>query len=272
MTMSTASFDYLRDWLRKQSGIALDQTKRYLIEARLTPLVEARQLGSIDALVQHLRAEPGTLQQQLLNALVTTESSFFRDIAVFNGIRNTLLPDLLARRASERRLDIWCAACASGQEVYSLAILLTGFPQLASWTVRLVATDLSTDMLERARRGKFTQLEVNRGLPAKYLVSCFRQVGDEWIIDDRYRRMIEFHQLNLISLWPALGTMDLILMRNVLVYLDAPTRQAVIRKTHKRLRPNGYLVLGATETVLDMDDVYERVPLSGASAYRAKAS
>lgn len=272
MDMSPTSFDFLRVWLKQRSGIVLDQSKRYLLEARLAPLVEGRQLGSIDRLVEQLRTAPDTLQQPVLNALVTTESSFFRDIAVFEMIRNILIPEMLSRRATTRRLDIWSAACAAGQEVYSLAIMLDGFPQLSRWSLRLLATDLSTDMLQRARRGKFNQLEVNRGLPARQLVSCFRQIGDDWIIADRYRQMIEFRQLNLIALWPALGSMDLILMRNVLVYVDAPTREAVLRKAHKHLRPNGYLILGASEAVMGLDDLFERVSKGGATAYRTRTT
>lgn len=272
MTLSPANLDYLRTWLRDRAGIALDPSKGYLFETRLAPVAESLGLPSIDDLVEQLRRTPKEdLEQGLVNAMVTSESSFFRDVAVFDGIRQTLLPNLIARRAADKRLGIWCGACSSGQEPYSLAILLSSnFPQLASWNVRLLASDVSTQILDRARRGKFSQLEVNRGLPAKYLVNCFRQDGDDWQIHDRLRKMIEFRQSNLTTAWPVIGRMDLVLLRNVMVYFDLPTKQGILQRIRKVLRPDGYLLLGASETTLNLDNGFERVPLDGASAYRLR--
>jgi chemotaxis protein methyltransferase CheR len=198
----------------------LDDEKTYLVEARLLPVARRAGLSSIDDLVVRLRAPNHSLRQQVVDAMTTNETSFFRDQVPFELLRTTIVPNLLARRTESKNLNIWSAACASGQEPYSIAMLLAEhFPHLHDWRIRLLGTDLSGEMLRRAREGRFTQLETERGLPQSLLKKHFHPVGTEWQVNETICRMVEFRQLNLSDNWPALPKMDLILLRNVLVYI-----------------------------------------------------
>ena len=208
--------------------------------------------ADLGALVRKLRAgPPAALELAVVEALTTNETSFFRDWKPFEALRQSILPDLIARNAATRRLDLWSAACSSGQEIYSLAMLLREhFPQLGTWEVALHAADLSTEMVERTRAGRFTQLEVNRGLPAPLLVKYFRREADAWRIDPTLRALVRPIQLNLAAPWPTLPQMDLVLLRNVLIYFDVPTKKLVLDRIRQRLRPGGVLFLGTAETTL----------------------
>jgi chemotaxis protein methyltransferase CheR len=199
------------------------------------------------------------------------ETSFFRDDRPFVDLRETVLPELIRRRAGERKLHLWCAACSTGQEPYSLALLLREhFPELQGWTIRLLASDLSSDALKRARLGWYSALEVGRGVPPEMLARCFRPVDDGWQVIDEVRRMVEFLPLNLIESWPVLPLLDLVLLRNVLIYFDLATKQQVLTRVRAVLRPDGYLMLGGAETTHNIDDEFELVPLGATTVYRLR--
>jgi chemotaxis protein methyltransferase CheR len=259
--MTDQDFDFIRQLLQRRSAIVLEAGKQYLVESRLTPLVRQLNLGSIGELVNQLRARPANgLQAQVVEALATSETSFFRDHHPFEALRKVVLPDLVRRRGGERRLHLWCAACASGQEPYSLALLLREhFPELAGWQVALLASDFSREILARARAGRYNQIEVNRGLPAALLVKYFRQHGTDWQLEADVRNRVDFQEINLAGPWPPLPRMDLILIRNVMIYFDTETKKAILGRLARLLRPDGYLLLGGAETTLNLSDAYRRV-------------
>ncbi len=264
--MTEQDFDYIRRVLQERSAIVLDPGKQYLVETRLAPLVRQLNLKSIDELVERLRSRPANgLVVQVVEAMVTTETSFFRDAHPFETLRKTVLPELIRRRQGERCLNVWCAACASGQEPYSVALLLREhFPELAGWKVLLLASDLSREVLARARAGRYNQIEVNRGLPAQLLVKYFRQHGLNWQLREDVRAAVEFRELNLARAWPLLPPMDLVFLRNVMIYFDVETKKDILRRLARVLRADGYLLLGGAETTFNLDDSYRRVePLKG---------
>jgi chemotaxis protein methyltransferase CheR len=256
--------------LKDRSAIVLESGKQYLVETRLTALVRQLHLNSITDLVQRLRARPfNGLHTQVIEAMVTTETSFFRDHHPFEALRKAVLPDLVQRRRDERRLNIWCAASSSGQEPYSVALLLREqFPQLAGWQVPLLASDLSREVLDRAREGRYSQLEVNRGLPAVLLVKHFRQHGTSWQLNEDIRRMVEFREINLAQPWPVLPRMDLVMIRNVMIYFAVETKKLILGRLARLLRPDGYLLLGGAETTFNLDDSYRRVEHLKAGFYQ----
>lgn len=268
--MTEADFNYVKELAARHAGIVLEPGKEYFVESRLGPLARSVGYGTLAEFIAQLRHAPvGTLHLQAVEALSTQETSFFRDFHPFEVLRQTLLPDLLRKRAAARELCIWCAAAATGQEPYSLAMLLREhFPQLAGWRVQLLATDLSEATLGRARAGAYTQLEANRGLGAALLVKYFRQDGAQWLIKEEVRRMVEFRPLNLIGSWPSLPPMDLVLMRNVLIYFNTATRQDILRRLRQVLRQDGYLLLGSAETTLHLDGSYELVQHERVTCYR----
>jgi len=259
--MTDQDFDFIRKLLQSRSAIALDADKRYLVEARLTPVVRSLNLVSITELVSQLRVQPSNgVVTQIVEAMVTTETSFFRDVHPFETLRKTVLPRLMGLRRDQRRLNIWCAACSTGQEPYSVALLIREhFPELRGWNVALLATDLSRETLARARQGRFSQIEVNRGLPAALLIRHFTQHGTSWEISADLRGMVDFQELNLAQPWPALAAMDLVLLRNVMIYFDVEMKKAILARLARVLQPDGYLILGGAESTFNLDDSYRRV-------------
>jgi chemotaxis protein methyltransferase CheR len=259
--MTPQDFDAVRRLLQERTAIVLEEGKQYLVESRLGPLVRQLKLNSIGELLAQLRCRADNgLHRQIVEAMVTTESSFFRDHHPFEALRKVALPDLINRRRDGRSLRIWCAASSTGQEPYSIALLLReSFPELASWGVSLLATDISQDVLARARAGRYNQVEVNRGLPAALLVKYFDQDGTHWQLKPAVRGMVAFQELNLAAGWPPLPAMDLILLRNVMIYFDVETKKAILGKVARLLRPDGYLLLGGAETTFNLDDSYRRV-------------
>ena len=202
---------------------------------------------------------------------MTNETSFYRDPRVFGMLSKSILPTLIAARSAERSLTIWCAGCATGQEPYSLAMLLNDYrPSLDGWNVRIIATDISRDVLARAQAGRYSQFEVNRGLPAIQLVKYFQKEGSAWEIRAEIRRMVEFRELNLIHPWPRLAGIHLVLMRNVMIYFDVETRKAILGRTSLLLAPGGYLLLGGSETTMGLDDSFEPLSLDGAVCFRRR--
>jgi len=268
--LSAADFEYIRGFIRTRSAIVLEPGKEYLVESRLTPVVRKEGLGSIESLVRKLR-EGGAkgLERMVVEAMTTNETSFFRDITPFEALRKQIIPELIERRASSRRLDIWSGACSSGQETYTMLMLLREhFPQLASWTVRVHATDLSTQMVERTQAGLYSQLEVNRGLPAAMLVKYFERSGENWQVVKALRSMVEARTLNLDAPWSGLCQMDIVLMRNVLIYFDVATKKEILGRVRSQMRPDGYLFLGSAETTIGLDESFQRVQIDKASCYQ----
>lgn len=257
--MTPADFEYLRRLMRERSGLVLSADKQYLLESRLLPI--ARRLGAahLGELAQKLRASGAEgLVVEVVEAMTTNETFFFRDKAPFDHFRETVMPALLAARAAQRRLRIWCAAASSGQEPYSLAMMLKEMsPRLAGWQIDILATDLSIDMLERGRSGIYSQFEVQRGLPIQLLVKYFSQIGDMWQIAPGLRAMVEFRQLNLLHPFSYLGPFDVVFCRNVLIYFDQETKIDVLERVSQVTASDGYLLLGAAETVVGLSDMFQ---------------
>jgi chemotaxis protein methyltransferase CheR len=274
MTIDNTGFNFVRQLLRERAAIVLDDGKQYLVANRLSLLARREGLASAQDVIDRLRAAPGgPLQRKVIEAMTTTETLFFRDGKPYEALRKSIVPELVRLRAGERKLAIWSCACSSGQEPYSISMLLREhFPTLASWDLKLIATDLSTEMLARSRAGRYSQLEINRGLPGPYLTKYFERVGAEWQIRDELRNMIEFRELNLAGAWGAMPSTDLIFLRNVLIYFDVDTKRQILRKIRKLMKPGGFLVLGTAETTLNVDDGLELVRSDGTSYYRARRS
>jgi chemotaxis protein methyltransferase CheR len=272
MMIRADNFAFVCQLLKQRAAIALRENKMYLVNARLIPVARSAGLDGADALIDKLRQSPDeTLVQAVIDAMTTNETSFFRDAAPFDLLRDLVLPELVKHRAAERTIHIWSAGCSSGQEPYTIAMLwLTHFAHLSNWRVKLLATDISTEMLDRAVIGRYTELEISRGLPAEHRDKYFRQDGNHWQIDQRLRTMVEFRPLNLSGAWPVLPAMDVVLLRNVLVYFDAATKKQILKKIRTVLRPDGYLFLGGTETTLMIDDAFERVVTPTGSYYSLK--
>jgi len=270
--MTSADFNYIRDLVRDQSALALEPGKEYLLESRLDPLARLEGFPSYEHLVRSLRGGPLTdLHRKVVEAMTNNETSFFRDARVFGMLATSILPALVAARSAERSMNIWCAACSTGQEPYSVAMLLREHqPSLDGWTIRIVASDMSRVVLGRARAGRFNQIEVNRGLPASKLVKYFHQHGPAWEIAPEIRRMVEFREINLIQSWQNLPAVHLILMRNVLIYFDVTTKKAILEKAGRLLDPRGYLLLGGAETTTNLDDSFEPVSHGGAVCFRPR--
>jgi chemotaxis protein methyltransferase CheR len=261
--MSPTQFDYLRDMIHRESAIVLDLDKEYLVESRLAPIARREGLSSVADLVQRLVSKPvASLRAQVVDAMTTNETSFYRDVHPWQTLRAQILPDLIAARAKSETLNIWCAACSSGQEPYSLAMLLLDeFPQLvADWNIRIVATDLSATMVERSQAGVFSQLEVNRGLTDAQLNRHFVKTGRGWQISERVRRMVEVHAANLAvpSAVPRMGGIDLVLLRNVLIYFDDISKERILSAIHGQMRHDSYLMLGSSEVSTGTTSGFER--------------
>jgi len=250
------NFKFVCDLVHRRAAILIEAGKEYLVDARLAPIARAHGLPSVDALVAKLRAdEKGPLSHEVIEAMTTNETSFFRDIHPFEALRNTVLPALIKARAATRSIRIWCAASSTGQEPYSIAMTIREhFPELATWNVQIIATDINATVLARARTGVFRQLEVNRGLPASLLVKHFEKNGADWQIKANIRQMITFQELNLLERWPLFTQQDVVFMRNVLIYFDMATKRELLRRVRESLRDDGYLFLGGAETTMNIDN------------------
>jgi len=269
MSLGAAAFDHIRGLVRARAAIVLDDGKEYLVEARLAPIAKSRGVASIEELSTLLTPAHPELVEEVVQAMTTNETSFFRDLHPFEVLRTKVLPDLIERRKQARSLRLWCGACSSGQEPYTIAMLiLEHFPELASWQVEITATDLSTAMLERAKAGCYRQLEVNRGLSAQQLLRHFDRTGMDWRLKDNVRGMVQFGPLNLIGNWPSMPKFDVIFLRNVLIYFDVDVKREVLGKMRRQLLPDGYLFLGGAETTMNIDNAFERAPFERAGCYR----
>lgn len=263
------TFDYVRKLVHEHSAIALEASKDYLVESRLVPLARQKGLNSIAELVALLRHQPfGELHTEVVEAMTTNETSFFRDIHPFEALRTAILPPLIAARAHVRILNIWSAAASTGQEAYSIAMLLAeSFPQLNDWKVQIIGTDLSQQVLAKAEKGEYSQLEVNRGLPAALLVKYFDKVGLHWKVKPAIKRRVRFCQANLVGRWPTLPSFDVIFLRNVLIYFTPDTKRQILAKMRNQLQADGSLFLGGAESTLGIDDAWRRVSHGKTSSY-----
>ncbi|MFH7030156.1 MAG: CheR family methyltransferase [Heteroscytonema crispum UTEX LB 1556] len=270
MGISSIDFAYLRQLVWEHSAVALDADKEYLAELHLGSLAQLQGFDSISSLVENLRTKPFSgLHMQAIEALITYETSFYRDVHPFESLKNFVLPEILERRGVERTLNIWCAACSSGQEPYSIAMLIREhFPMLVNWKLRLIASDFSSKILTRARKGRYNQYEINRGLSKTLRDKYFQQQDSEWQVKEEIRQMVEFQQLNLIESWQSLPDMDIIFLRNVLIYFDIETKKTVLAKVRQLLKPDGYLFLGGGETTINIDESFRRVQLGKSICHR----
>jgi len=272
MAIDATDFLYLCALVKKGSGIILEQGKEYLFDARLSPLLRQEKISSIGDLVLQLRMDAKSrLHQKIVDVMTTNETFFFRDMSLFEGFTNSIVPELIEKRKAERKLNIWCGASSSGQEPYSVAMLLREqFPVLKEWTINFIATDLSGEILDRAREGRYSHFEVNRGLPVKYLLKYFQKSDLNWQVKDDIRKMIEFRKMNLIEPWPVFPKMDVVFMRNVLIYFNTDMKKSILANIRRVLSADGYLYLGGAETTFNLDDAYVRSPLEKTFCYKVK--
>lgn len=259
--MKTEDFEFLAGMLKERSGLMLTPDKVYLLESRLTPLARKRGLDTLDALITQLRLRRDQdLVRDVTEAMTTNESFFFRDDTPFNLFKNHVLPAMEKARTGTKKLRIWCAAASTGQEPYSLAILLReNWHKWKDWRIEIIGTDICTQVLDKAKAGSYSQFEVQRGLPIQLLIKYFKQDGDVWRLNDEIRNMVTYRPFNLLDNFIGLGTFDVIYCRNVLIYFDQPTKSAVLNRMAKSLAKDGTLFLGAAETVLGITDALRPV-------------
>jgi len=253
-------YEYLRKLLKDHSGLDLSADKQYLIESRLLPLARKSGLAGLPELVQKMKGGSSSLVAQVVEAMTTNETFFFRDKVPFDHFREKIVPDLLQARATRKSIRIWCAAGSTGQEPYSLAMCLKEMGAvLNGWRVEILATDLSQEVLEKSRSGIYSQFEVQRGLPIQLLVKYFKQIGEVWQINADIRAMVQHRQLNLLHDFSQLGVFDVIFCRNVLIYFDQDTKTNIFGRLGRMIEPDGFLVLGAAETVVGLTEVFKPV-------------
>ncbi|MET4804301.1 protein-glutamate O-methyltransferase CheR [Bradyrhizobium sp. LB11.1] len=258
--MNPPDYEYLRKLLKERSGLDLSADKQYLIESRLLPLARKAGLSGITELVQKLQGGSIALITSVVEAMTTNETFFFRDKVPFDHFRDTIMPEILKARASRRSVRIWCAAGSTGQEPYSLAMTLKEMgAALTGWRVEIIATDLSQEVLEKAKAGIYSQFEVQRGLPIQMLMKYFKQTGETWQVNPDLRAMIQHRQLNLLQDFSSLGTFDVIFCRNVLIYFDQETKINIFNRLARQIEPDGFLVLGAAETVVGLTDTFRPI-------------
>jgi chemotaxis protein methyltransferase CheR len=255
-------YEFLRKLLKERSGLDLSADKQYLVESRLVPLARKAGLGGISELVQKVKAGAAeAMIAEVVEAMTTNETFFFRDRIPFDHLKETMLPALLQARSARRSLRIWCAASSTGQEPYSIAMCLKGLgAALAGWRIEILATDLSQGVLEKSRAGIFSQFEVQRGLPIQLLVKHFTQIGDMWQLNADIRSMVQHRQLNLLHDFSYLGTFDVVFCRNVLIYFDQDTKTSIFERMARVVEPDGFMVLGAAESVVGITDAFKPHP------------
>jgi chemotaxis protein methyltransferase CheR len=259
--VTLSDYEFLRKLLKERSGLDLSADKQYLVESRLVPLARRVGLAGIPELVQKMRSGAEVLTTEVVEAMTTNETFFFRDKIPFDHLRETVLPALLQSRASRRSLRIWSAASSTGQEPYSIAMCLKEAAQaLSGWRIEIVATDLSQEVLEKSKAGIYSQFEVQRGLPIQMLVKYFTQVGELWQLNADIRGMVQHRQLNLLQDFSHLGKFDVIFCRNVLIYFDQGTKAAIFERLSRVIEPDGMLMLGAAESVVGITDAFRPYP------------
>jgi chemotaxis protein methyltransferase CheR len=255
-------YEFLRKLLKERSGLDLSPDKQYLVESRLAPLARKAGLAGISELAQKMKAGSAeALTAEVVEAMTTNETFFFRDKTPFDHLKDTMLPALLQARSARRALRIWCAASSTGQEPYSIAMCLKALGgAIAGWRIDIVATDLSQGVLEKSKAGIFSQFEVQRGLPIQLLVKHFTQIGDMWQLNADIRSMVQHRQLNLLQDFGHLGTFDVIFCRNVLIYFDQDTKAGIFGRLARMVEPDGFVVLGAAESVVGITEAFKPFP------------
>jgi chemotaxis protein methyltransferase CheR len=251
-------YDYIRKILKERSGLVLGPDKQYLLESRLLPVIRKGGFSDLSGLIAALRAAPSSaLVNTVVEGMTTNESLFFRDKLPFDNFRDVVMPALLEARQRTKFIRIWCAAAATGQEPYSLAMALKEMSvRLSGWRVEIFATDLSSDALERAKAGLYSQFEVQRGLPIQMLVKYFSKVGEQWQVAPEIRDMVTFRHANLLHDFSSFGLFDVVFCRNVLIYFDAAMKSSVLNRLARSVASDGYLLLGAAETVVGLSDAF----------------
>jgi chemotaxis protein methyltransferase CheR len=259
--VSQSDYDYLCHFLKERSGLALAPDKEYLVENRLLPVARRHGRKTVSELIQMLKSpDAGNLKVEVTEAMMNNESYFFRDRVPFDRLADTVLPELLRTRALRKKIRIWCAAASTGQEPYSVAMQLDQRSDLTDWRTEIVASDISGDALERAKEGLYSQFEVQRGLPIQLLMQHFEQVAGQWRIAERFRQRVEFQIVNLLNDFSRLGQFDVVFLRNVLIYFDRDTKLDVLARVREVLAPDGFLLLGAAETMVGLGDAFKMVP------------
>lgn len=252
---------FIVELIRVEAGISLDDDQAYLVESRLNPVAQTWGHPDVAALCSELRgpSPDRRLVDAIRDSMTTNETSFFRDEKPFDALKNQVLPRLMESRRARRSLRIWSAACSSGQEPYSLAMMIREeVPELLGWDLEIVATDLNEAVLEQAREGRYSTFQTNRGLPALYLITYFAEDGNDWVAVDDLRRMVQFRQANLLEPQPQLGTFDIVMCRNVLIYMDLDVRAQILDSIAGRLAPDGFLFLGAGESMTNVTRTFRR--------------
>jgi len=263
-------FKYVCQLLKEQSAIHLEAGKEYLVETRLLPLLRGLGHDTLESYIGWMRQNPfGPNHQKAIEALTTNETLFFRDFHPFETLKKELLPPLLAKRESVKKLKIWSAACSSGQEPYTINMLLhDSFPQLSNWDVSILATDLAVSVLERAKEGAYSQLEINRGLPAPYLIKYFTRGVDFWRVQPFLQERIQFQPLNLIGAWLNVPNMDIVFLRNVMIYFQPDVKKKILERIFHQMNPGGYLFLGGSETILGLNDQFKSLTFDRTIVYQ----
>lgn len=266
--LSTRDCANVRAIVKAKAGIALSADKDFLVQTRLEQLFHSDGALTPGTVMARLRSGDRATTQKVVDAMTTNETMFFRDQRPFEALRTEIIPRAIEQNAASRRLRIWCAACSTGQEPYSLAMLLaTHFP-LPGWEVEVLATDISEASMAQATEGLYRQFEVNRGLPAAMLLEHFEQRGARWAIKDHIKQMVRFEKLNLLGAWPWMPKMDVVLLRNVLIYFDVETKRRVLARVRQAMAPQGALLLGGAETMVFIDESFERIEVARTSYYR----
>ena len=260
--MRPEDFKYLSSLVKRESGLILSEDKSYLLESRLMPLARKRNLNGLEELVDTaIKGIDATLTKDITEAMTTNESFFFRDIKPFDIFRDAALPFFLDRRKLQRSLRIWCAAASSGQEPYSIAMILNEMAaKFGGWKTDIVGTDISTEILDKAEKGIYSQFEVQRGLPVQFLVKYFEKAEENWQISDVLKKMIQYKEFNLLKDLQPLGKFDIVFCRNVLIYFDQETKGKVLEQICRLMPDDGLLFLGGAETVLGISDKFKPVP------------
>ncbi len=268
-------FEFLRSFLLERSAIVLGRDKQYLIASRLGPVARQFGIASVAGVVNHLRqTQNSEVATRVVEAMTINETLWFRDVKPFTLLREHIVPELIERNRATRRLSFWSAASSTGQELFSVAMMLRhDFPVLEGWTLSLVGTDINATVLEKARQARFTSLEINRGLPAEMLAQFFARDGAHYVLDDSIRKLVSFSQLNLAGRWPPLlPKFDVILLRNVLIYFDNLTKERIITSASKQLVPKGYLFLGSAETIFNVSTDLVARSIGGTTVYEKGAA
>jgi chemotaxis protein methyltransferase CheR len=267
VTLTPQAFGYVSDLVRREAAIVLGPGKEYLVEARLLPLARAAGAADVSTYVAGLQARGNPTQRMaVVEALTTNETSWFRDGEPFEALRAAVVPELLANTSAASRINVWSAACSSGQEAYTIAMVMAEHAH--GRKVDILASDLSTEMLQRTQAGTYSQLEMGRGLPAPLMVKHFRLTGTQWQVSDRLRAMVRTHRINLATPFPPLPVFDVVFLRNVLIYFDAPTKRAILQRVRQVLHPRGFLFLGGAETTLGIDESWTRSSVDRFTLYR----